>query len=217
MPSEEIPDARSPYPVAGHPRVAFLKNHITRPNIIVGDYTYYDDPEGVAAFERNVLYHFEFTGDRLVIGKFCAIATGTKFVMNGGHHNLAALSSYPFLIFGGAWAENMPAGYEFPMRGDTIIGNDVWLGYDSLIMPGVTIGDGAVVGARAVVTRDVAPYQVVAGNPARVVRSRFDEATIAALLEIRWWDWDIGKITRNLPAICGTDLQQLRAAGRGPL
>ncbi len=192
------------------PRLAYLKNHITRPNIVVGDYTYYDDPGGVENFEANVLYHFDFIGDKLIIGKFCAIAAGVKFIMNGGNHNLRAFSSYPFPVFGNGWEQGVPADYSFPNHGDTVIGNDVWLGYDSLIMPGLRIGDGAVVGTRSVVTKDVPPYHIVGGNPARIIRARFDDKTIQALLEIRWWDWDAAKITRNLVAIGGHDINRLR-------
>ncbi len=213
MPLQFGPDPNDPYPLREHPRLAFLKNHITRKNIIVGDYTYYDDPAGVANFEANVLYHFDFVGDKLIIGKFCAVATNVKFIMNGANHNITGFSSFPFPIFGGAWSmENLPADFAFPSRGDTIVGNDVWLGYDSLIMPGVHIGDGAIIASRAVITKDVPPYALVGGHPARVIRTRFDERTIAALLEIRWWDWDAAKITRNLRAICGTDIDALRSA-----
>lgn len=210
MPLPCGPDPSALFPMPAHRRVAYLKNHITRPNILVGDYTYYDDPAGVEVFEANVLYHFDFIGDRLVIGKFCAIATGVKFIMNGANHNIDAFSSYPFQVFGNGWERFVPADYTFPHAGDTVVGNDVWLGYDSLILPGVRIGDGAVVGARAVVTTHVPPYHVVAGNPARVIRPRFDEQTIRSLLDIRWWDWDAEKITRNLAAICGRDIEQLR-------
>lgn len=210
MPIPCGPDPNNPFPMPEHPRMAFLKNHITHPNIIVGDYTYYDDPAGVANFEANVLYHFDFVGDKLIIGKFCAVATGVKFIMNGANHNIQGFSTYPFSIFAGGWEQNLPPSHAFPNRGDTIVGNDVWLGYDSLLMPGVKIGDGAIVAARAVVTKDVLPYHIVGGNPARILRARFDEPTIQALLEIRWWDWDVAKITRNLAAICGPDLARLR-------
>jgi virginiamycin A acetyltransferase len=211
MPLPIGPDPNAPFPMPEHPRLAFLKNHITRPNIIVGDYTYYDDPDGVGNFERNVLYHFDFVGDRLIIGKFCAVATGVRFIMNGGNHAIDGFSTYPFRIFGGEWEKNLPSEYTFPYRGDTVVGNDVWLGYDSLIMPGVKIGDGAIVASRSVVTKAVPPYHIVGGNPARVIRARFDEATVQALLEIRWWDWDAEKIKRNLGAIGGRDLAKLRS------
>jgi virginiamycin A acetyltransferase len=211
MPFASGPLPTNPFPLPDQTRLAFLKNHITRPNIIVGDYTYYDDPAGVANFEANVLYHFDFVGDKLIIGKFCAVATGVKFIMSGGNHNIEGFSTYPFRIFGGTWERNLPADFAFPLRGDTVVGNDVWLGYDALIMPGVKIGDGSIIASRSVVTKDVPPYTIVGGHPARPIRRRFDEPTIAALLEIRWWDWDAEKITRNVAAVIGTDIERLRS------
>jgi virginiamycin A acetyltransferase len=202
------PDTR--HPIAGVTRTGFLKPFITRPNIVVGDYTYYDDPDGPERFESNVLYHFDFIGDRLVIGKFCSIGAGTKFIMNGGNHHTAWLTTYPFPIFRHGWESAMPESW--PNKGDTVVGNDVWFGHDALVMPGVTIGDGAIVATRAVVTRDVPPYAIVGGNPATVLRYRFDEATIARLLAVRWWDWDAAKITRNVRAICGSEVAALEAA-----
>jgi virginiamycin A acetyltransferase len=202
------PDTR--HPIAGVTRTGFLKPFITRPNIVVGDYTYYDDPDGPERFESNVLYHFDFIGDRLVIGKFCSIGAGTKFIMNGGNHHTAWLTTYPFPIFRHGWESAMPESW--PNKGDTVVGNDVWFGHDALVMPGVTIGDGAIVATRAVVTRDVPPYAIVGGNPATVLRHRFDEATIARLLAVRWWDWDAAKITRNVRAICGSEVAALETA-----
>jgi virginiamycin A acetyltransferase len=202
------PDTR--HPIAGVTRTGFLKPFITRPNIVVGDYTYYDDPDGPERFESNVLYHFDFIGDRLVIGKFCSIGAGTKFIMNGGNHHTAWLTTYPFPIFRHGWESAMPESW--PNKGDTVVGNDVWFGHDALVMPGVTIGDGAIVATRAVVTRDVPPYAIVGGNPATVLRYRFDEATIARLLAVRWWDWDAAKITRNVRAICGSEVATLETA-----
>ncbi|WP_448187559.1 CatB-related O-acetyltransferase [Azospirillum sp. sgz301742] len=203
------PDPLTPHPMPDHPRVGFLKAFVTRPNIVVGDHTYYDDSEGPEHFQdRNVLYHYEFTGDRLVIGKFCALAAGVRFVMNGANHAMSGFSTYPFVIFPD-WQAPMP---QFHSRGDTVVGNDVWIGWDAVIMPGVSIGHGAIVAARAVVTRDVAPYSVVAGNPAVEVRRRFDDATVTALLEVAWWDWPTDRIQRNLAAITGTDLDALRRA-----
>jgi virginiamycin A acetyltransferase len=188
----------------------FVKNLPDLPaNVQIGDYTYYDDPQGPDAFRRNILYHFDFTGDKLIIGKFCAIATGVKFIMNGANHRTAGLSTYPFPIFGSGWMQGYAGELDFPNRGHTTIGNDVWIGYAALIMPGITIGDGAIIGARAVVTRDVAPYAIVAGNPAREIRRRFDEATITRLLELRWWDWDVNRITRNLRALNGGRVEAL--------
>ena len=199
------------YPLPGHPRMVFLKNAITAPNIIVGDYTYYDDPDDPKRFqERNVLYHFPFIGDQLIIGKFCAIAARATFIMNGGNHTTNGFSTFPFSIFGAELTPAAPTAW--PYFGDTVVGHDVWIGYDALIMPGVKIGHGAIIGTRAVVTHEVEPYCIVAGNPAKVIRRRFDEPTCAALLRIAWWDWPVEKIMRNAPSICGQDLSALQRA-----
>ena len=204
------PSPDNPHPMAGFPQVCFIKNTVTNPRIVIGDYTYYDDPENSEDFERNVLYHFDFIGDRLVIGKFCAIARGVRFIMNGANHAMAGISTYPFYIFGGGWEAVAPKPGELPFKGDTMIGNDVWLGYEALIMPGVKIGNGAIVAARSVVTSDVPAYAVVGGNPARVIKMLFDDATIAALEAIAWWDWPVDKITRALPLIVGGDVASLQ-------
>jgi virginiamycin A acetyltransferase len=206
------PDPTNPQPMSGFPQVCFIKNTVSNPNIIIGDYTYYDDPENAEDFERNVLYLFPFIGDKLIIGKFCAIARGVKFIMNGANHKLSGFSTYPFYIFGNGWEFVEPREEELPNKGDTVVGNDVWLGYKALIMPGVTIGDGAIVASRSVVTSDVAPYTIVGGNPARPFKRRFSDEVIEALLEIAWWQWDISKITRNLEAIVSADLKALRQA-----
>lgn len=198
------------HPLSDAPRVGFLKNFITRPNIEVGDYTYYDDPKGPERFEENVLYHFEFIGDRLVIGRFCSIAAETRFIMNGGNHAADWFTTYPFPIFAHGWETAMPDAW--PNRGDTVVGHDVWIGYGCTIMPGVHIGDGAIIATRSVVTRDVEPFAIVGGNPAALIRYRFDETTRRELSRIAWWDWDAAKITRNVKAICAHDLQALRAA-----
>jgi virginiamycin A acetyltransferase len=208
------PDPRKPHPLAGQPRVGFLNALIDRPNIEIGDFTYYDDPDGPEHFaDKCVLYHFDFVGDRLIVGRFCALARDVRFIMNGANHVMRGYSTYPFEIFGGGWEKVYdPAAYESAFRGDTVVGNDVWIGMAAMVMPGVKIGDGAVVAARSVVASDVAPYSVVGGNPAREIRRRYDEATVAALREIAWWDWPVDKITRNLAAICGSDLAALKAA-----
>lgn len=208
----EGPDPNTTYPMPGFPQICFLKNIITRPNIEIGDYTYYDDPDGVSQFEDNVLYHYPFIGDRLRIGKFCAIARGVKFIMNGANHQMNGISSYPFFIFGNGWETARPVEGELPYKGDTIIGSDVWIGYDTLIMPGVRIGDGAIIAARSVVTADIPPYAIVGGNPARVVRERFDAASVQRLLEIAWWDRPAEWIGRHLDLIRGGDVDALYAA-----
>lgn len=204
------------YGPAPHGRVSpggFIKNVIKSPNIIVGDYTYYDDPEDSENFERNVLYHYPFIGDKLIIGKFCAIARDVKFIMNGANHKLSGLSTYPFQIFGNGWEKVMPQSSELPYKGDTVIGNDVWIGYDALIMPGVKIGNGAIVSSRSVVVKDVPPYTVVGGNPARPIKQRFSPEVIERLQEIAWWDWPVEKITLHLPLIVAGDVEALRQGG----
>ena len=202
------------YPMAGFPRAVFLKNVVTRPTIEVGDYSYYDDPNGAERFEeKNVLYHYDFYGDRLRIGKFVAIAHGATFIMNGANHLMTGFSTYPFDIFGQGWEKDFDQNaYVAAGRGDTVVGNDVWIGREARIMPGVTIGDGAVIGAHSVVASDIPAYAIAVGNPARVVRRRFDDATVAALLDIAWWNWPAEKIARNLGAIRGADLDMLKAA-----
>lgn len=205
------PDPSNPHPMAGFPQVCYIKNTVDNPNIIIGDYTYYDDPEDSENFERNVLYHFPFIGDKLIIGKFCAIARNVKFIMNGANHKTSGVSTYPFYIFGTGWEKVMPKQGELPYKGDTVIGNDVWIGYDCLIMPGITIGNGAIISSRSVVTKDVAPYAVVGGNPARELKSRFSESEIKDLESIQWWNWPIERITANLEAIVSSDLEKLRS------
>ena len=202
------PDPRQKFPLPHYNRLCFLNNIVSNPNIIVGDFTYYDDFEDPHRFEKNVLYHFDFIGDKLIIGKFCYIASGVKFIMNGGNHQTATLSSYPFSIFGHGWEAATPAD-GFPTKGDTVIGNDVWMGFEAVIMPGVHIGDGAVVASKAVVTKDVAPYTIVGGNPASLIRPRFEQSVIDQLLAIRWWDWDLDKITRNVALINSQDVAAL--------
>lgn len=193
------------FPLPGYNRLCFLKNIIKNPNIIVGDYTYYDDFENVENFEKNVKYHFDFVGDKLIIGKFCMIASDVKFIMNGANHLSESISAYPFAIFGNGW-ENAMEGKSYPNKGDLIIGNDVWIGYNATIMSGVTIGDGAIIATNATVTKDVAPYTIVGGNPAKEIRKRFDEDTVKKLLEMQWWNWDIARITKNVQLLTGAYL-----------
>lgn len=202
------PDKHNLFPLPHHNKLCFLNNLVTNPNIIVGDYTYYDDFEDVRNFESNVKYHFDFIGDKLIIGKFCMIASGVTFIMNGGNHLADAISAYPFAIFGDGWGHAME-GKEYPVKGDTIIGNDVWIGHNATLMPGVTIGDGAIIATNATVTKDVEPYTIVGGNPAKVIRKRFPGETINKLLDMRWWNWPIEKITDNLQTLTGSNLSLL--------
>ncbi|HEU4616928.1 MAG TPA: Vat family streptogramin A O-acetyltransferase [Gammaproteobacteria bacterium] len=203
------PDPSDKHPMEGFPQVCFIKNTIKSPNIVVGDYTYYDDPEDSEGFERNVLYHFPFIGDKLIIGKFCAIARGARFIMNGANHKLSGISTYPFQIFGRGWEKVMPRLSDLPYKGDTVIENDVWIGYEALIMPGVRIGNGAIVSSRAVVARDVAPYTIVGGNPAAPIKTRCPAEVAARLQAIAWWDWPVEKITKHLELIVAADVDAL--------
>jgi virginiamycin A acetyltransferase len=203
-------DPTEKHPMKGFPQICFIRNTVSNPNITIGDYTYYDDPEDSENFERNVLYHFSFIGDRLIIGKFCALARGIKFIMNGANHQLDGFSTYPFYIFGNGWETATPQPGDLPYKGDTVIGNDVWIGYEAVVMPGVKVGDGAIVAAKSVVVGDVPPYAIVGGNPAKLIRQRFGDDLVEALLAIAWWNWDIGKITRNLDKIVAADIQALR-------
>jgi len=205
------PSPDNKHPMEGFPQVCFIKNTVSNPNIIIGDYTYYDDPVDSEDFERNVLYHFPFIGDKLVIGKFCALARGVKFIMNGANHKLSGISTYPFQIFGNGWEKVMPAAEDLPYKGDTVIGNDVWIGYEALFMPGVKVGNGAIVSSKSVVTGDVPAYSIVGGNPAKVIRYRFDDETIARLEQIAWWNWPADKISTNLALITAGDVDALAA------
>ena len=199
------PDKKTIYPLKNYNRLCFLKNIIKNPNIIVGDFTYYDDFEDVYNFEKNVKYHFDFIGDKLIIGKFCMIASDVKFIMNGANHLTRSVSSYPFEIFGNGW-ENAMEGKAYPHKGDIVIGNDVWIGYNATLMAGVNIGDGAIIAANSTVVKDVPPYTIVGGNPAVEIRKRFSEGEINQLLELKWWDWDLEKITANLHWLTGENI-----------
>ncbi|MDF3130334.1 Vat family streptogramin A O-acetyltransferase [Kiritimatiellaeota bacterium B1221] len=195
------PSPNEKHPMLGFPQVCFIKNTVKNPNIQIGDYTYYDDPDDSENFERNVLYHFPFIGDKLIIGKFCAIARGVTFIMNGANHKLSGHSTYPFYIFGNGWEKTAPKPGELPYKGNTEIGNDVWIGYEAVIMPGVKIGDGAIISSKAVVVSDVPAYTVVGGNPAKEIKKRFSLETIDKLLNLRWWEWPIETITAHLDHI----------------
>ncbi len=202
------PDKNQVFPLENYNKLCFLKNIIKNPNIIVGDYTYYDDFEDVKNFEKNVKYHFDFIGDKLIIGKFCMIASDVKFIMNGANHLSNALTTYPFAIFGNGW-ENAMAGKDYPNKGNITIGNDVWIGYNATIMAGITVGDGAIIATNSLVVKDVEPYTIVGGNPATEIKKRFANETIKKLLKLKWWDWDIEKITKNLENLTDNRIEKL--------
>lgn len=207
MTQKQHVDPNTLYPIPEAPRTCYLKNIITNPQIIVGDYTYYDDPIDIYNFEKNVLYLFDFMQDKLIIGKFCQIATGVRFIMNGANHAMNGISTYPFKVFGKSWSE---APMDAKSKGDTIIGNDVWIGNSVTIMQGIKIGDGAIIGTNALVTKDVPPYTIVGGNPATVIRKRFDDETIEYLVKLKWWDWSIEKISDNIALITNGDIEALK-------
>lgn len=209
---KSAPNPHIPHPIPGQERVGFLKKFITRPDVHVGDYSYYDDPGGVEHFEQNnILYLYDGGGVVLRIGKYCALATGTTFIMSGANHRMDGCSTFPFPIMGGAWAEHMELISGLSHKGDTVLGHDIWTGYQSLVMPGVSIGHGSIIAARAVVTRDIPPYSVVAGNPGTVVKQRFSKKETDLLLELSWWDWPIEKITKNITTIMSSGPEELAA------
>ncbi|MGZ5246644.1 MAG: CatB-related O-acetyltransferase [Flavitalea sp.] len=202
------PNKNQVFPLDNYDRLCFLKNVIKNPNIIVGDFTYYDDFENVNNFEKNVKYHFDFIGDKLIIGKFCMIASDVKFIMNGANHLTNALTTFPFAIFGNGW-ENAMDGKQYPQKGDINIGNDVWIGYNATIMAGVSIGDGAIIATNSTVIKDVEPYSIVGGNPAIEIKRRFPQNTIDKLLQLKWWNWEPEKITRNLKHLTDNNIDEL--------
>lgn len=201
------------YPRTGDKQTIYLKNVITDDTIIVGEYTMYNDfVNDPKLFEKNnVLYHYPINHDKLIIGKFCSIACGARFLFNSANHSLSSLSSYPFPIFYEEWGlkrENVADAWD--NKGNIVIGNDVWIGYESVILAGVTIGDGAIIGTRAVVTKDVPPYTIVGGVPAKIIRKRYSDEIISELLHIKWWDWEKQKIAKHINAIQQGNIQQLK-------
>lgn len=199
------PDPDIIFPVFGCRTVTYVRPTVTNPNIIVGNYTYFSDTD----FEKHVLHHYDFNGDRLIIGKFCQIASGVTFIMNGANHQMNAVSTYPFYIMEG-WTQTPPAPEDLPLKGDTVIGNDVWIGQNATILPGVHICDGAIIGLGSIVGHDVEPYTIVAGNPARVIRKRFDDELIDLLLRLQWWDKSVAEIQKLIPLLTDSDLEHVK-------
>lgn len=204
------PNPNEIFPNPKIPSLCFIKNVVKNPNIIVGEYTYYDDINGAENFESHVTHHYDFIGDKLIIGKFCAIAKGIEFIMNGANHRINSITTYPFNIMGNGWEKSAPYLSELKLKGDTIVGNDVWIGQNVTVLPAVHIGDGAIIGANSVVAKDIPPYSVAVGNPCEVKRKRFDEDLIEYLLQIKWWDWDAEKIFKNMEALCSGDLSKIK-------
>ena len=199
------PDPNEKYPIAGYEKEIYVKPTIKNPNITVGDFTYIAD----ADFESHVTHHYPWLGDKLIIGKFCQIGSGVEFMMNGANHQMNSVSTYPFFTMPGFGAKS-PKATDLPLKGDTVVGNDVWIGQNAVILPGVHIGDGAIIGADSVVGDDVAPYTIVAGNPAKTIRKRFDEDMISMLLTWRWWEKPIERIKELLPILTSGDIEAVR-------
>ena len=206
-----LPDPNATHPVPGFP-VTYVKPTITRPNIIVGDFTYYSGEN----FESCVTHHYEFYGDKLIIGKFCQIASGVEFIMNGANHKMNAVSTFPFYILE-KWGQETPPLSDMPMKGDTVVGNDVWIGQNATILPGVWIGDGAIVGLNSVVASDIEPYTIVAGNPAKLIRKRFDDDLIALMLAFKWWDKEVEEIRELIPLLTDKDTEKVKCIIREKL
>ncbi len=203
------PNPGAIHPMAGYDNEIYVKPTIKNPNIVVGDFTYIADSE----FENHVSHHYDFIGDKLIIGKFCQIAAGVEFMMNGANHQMNAVSTFPFYTLEG-WNMNAPKMADLPFKGDTVIGNDVWIGQNAVILPGVKIGDGAIIGANSVVGSDVDPYSIVVGNPAKKIRNRFDDELIALMLKFKWWDKSIEEIDRLIPVLTSSDLEKVKSAIR---
>lgn len=207
----QYPDPQSIYPNE-YKTSCFIKNVVKANNIHIGDYTYYDDPIDATQFEQNnILFNYPEFGDQLIIGKFCQIATGVQFIMGSANHRLGSVTTYPFNVFGGAWQENTPDHLsQLPHKGDIVIGNDVWIGRQSVIMPGVKIGNGAIIAAYSIVTKDVQPYSLVGGNPARFIKWRFDEELIDLLQDIKWWDFTQEELIKIMPILCDCHLEKVK-------
>ena len=207
MRNNKTPDPNVIFPVEGIDTVTYVKPTIKNPNIIVGDFTYFSDTN----FENHVTHHYDFYGDKLIIGKFCQIAKDVEFIMNGVNHQMNAVSTFPFYILEG-WDQEVPSLSKMPVKGDTIVGNDVWIGQNATIMPGVIIGDGAIIGANSVVAKNVDPYTVVAGNPIKVIRKRFDDELIELMLKFKWWNKEIDEINALIPLLSDSDLGRVKQA-----
>ena len=206
MLKKNFPDPEKIFPIPNFNNVIYVKPTIKNPNIIVGEFTYYSGRD----FEIHVTHHYDFIGDKLIIGKFCQIGEGVKFVMNGANHKMNCVSTYPFYIFEG-WDEKTPEISELPLKGDTIIGNDVWIGDNVTILPGVHVGDGAIIGLNSTVGSDIAPYSIAVGNPAKIIRKRFDDELINLMLKLKWWDKNINEIKKLIPVLMCSDFEKVKS------
>ena len=199
------PNPEKIFPIPNVKTVTYVKPTIKNKNIIVGDFTYFGDVD----FESHVTHHYDFNGDKLIIGKFCQIGAGVNFVMNGANHQMNSVSTFPFYIFEG-WEQETPKKSDMPLKGDTVIGNDVWIGQNVTILPGVHVGDGAIIGLNSVVSKDVAPYTVVAGNPAVIIRKRFNDELINLMLRFKWWEKNIEEINNLIPILSNSNLEYVK-------
>lgn len=206
MKDNKLPDPNVIHPIPGYDQEIYVKPTIKNRNIIVGDFTYIADSD----FESHVTHHYDFNGDKLIIGKFCQIASGVEFMMNGANHQRNCVTTFPFYTLEG-WDQTPPSSEDLGLKGDTVIGNDVWIGQNSVILPGVKIGDGAIIGAYSVLREDVEPYTVVIGNPGRVLRKRFDDEMIELLEKLQWWDKSIPEINQLIPILTSRDLVKVKA------
>ena len=204
MKDGEVPNPNNIYPIAGYDKEIYVKPTVKNPNIIVGDFTYIADSE----FESHVTNYYPWSRDKLIIGKFCQIAAGVEFVMNDANHQMNAVTTFPFYTLEG-WEMSAPDPSEMPFKGDTVVGNDVWIGQNAVILPGVHIGDGAIIGANSIVGSDVDPYTIVVGNPARSLRKRFDDELIELLLRFKWWDRSIDEINELIPLLTCSELDKV--------
>ncbi len=205
MKNGKTPSPNTVHPIAGYNEEIYIKPTIKNKNIIVGDFTYIADSE----FESHVTHHYDFNNDKLIIGKFCQIASGVEFIMNGANHQMNSVSTFPFYTLEG-WNMDPPLPSDLPLKGDTVIGNDVWIGQNAVILPGTHIGDGAIIGANSVVGSSIAPYTIVIGNPAKVLRKRFDDELIDLMLKFKWWDKSIDEIDSLIPILTCSDLEKVK-------
>lgn len=205
------PNPNDKFPNPNMPGLCYIKNAVKNPNIIVGDYSYYYDENGADDFEKHVTHFYDFIGDKLIIGKFCSIASGIEFVMNGANHRMDVFSTYPFYIMGNGWGSAIaPVKDELPIKGDTVVGNDVWIGQNVTVLPGIHIGDGAIIGLNSVVSKDIPPYTIAAGNPIKIIRKRFDDELIELLIKYKWWDKSIEEINELIPLLSSNNIDKIK-------
>ena len=205
MKDGRLPNPNTIHPIDGYDKEIYVKPTVKNPDVIVGDFTYIADSD----FESHITHHYEWIGDKLIIGKFCQIASGVEFIMNGANHQMNSVTTFPFYTLEG-WDMKPPEKDDLPLKGDTVIGNDVWIGQNAVILLGVNIGDGAIIGANSVVGSDVKPYTIVVGNPARFLRKRFDDQLIELLLKFKWWDKNIAEINELIPVLTCNDFEKVK-------